>query len=259
MGHTRLGRLPRTRKWQQVIRLIADGAGADEVAAAVLSAAERGLKAVANHTGLIESFWLLTQLTAAARDANFERSLRMRGLNVPDCPTVPAILAAVSDAVDATMPNNRQRTDLGELAQAAVCETINEIATARTTSLFQTTGDDVKRAFWELGTVKNFGQLAKRFYGRLIDKVIQYYLSREAALHVGKGQRFANLASKAAFDDAVRLHSSQVAVIVEKFAGEWMSKRRFENGPAGISRQEAQGFANHAMTKIMGELREGPR
>jgi hypothetical protein len=259
MGHTRLGSLPRTRKWQEVVGLIAIGAGADQIATAVLRAAEQGLVQAAHHKGLVEAFWSLTQLTAAAREKDFAAALRKRGFSVPDNPGLPAILAAVSDAIDQSMPNNRGRTDLGEMAQSAATETINRIVTERTSTLFSSTSEDVQRAFRDLGTVKNFGDLGRRFYGQLIGKVLQFYVSRESANHVGEGQRFANLASKASFDDALNTHCRQASVIVERFAGEWVAKRTWQNGEVGISREEAEGFAHVAMTKIVAELKEGAK
>ena len=47
MGHIRLGNLPRTRKWRQLIALIEVGAGAAQVANATIDAADRGLKEAA--------------------------------------------------------------------------------------------------------------------------------------------------------------------------------------------------------------------
>ena len=47
MGHIRLGNLPKTRKWQQVVDLIEGGAGTAQVANATITAAERGLKLAA--------------------------------------------------------------------------------------------------------------------------------------------------------------------------------------------------------------------
>jgi len=44
MGHIRLGELPRTRKWAQVVGLIEGGAGSAQVANATITAAERGLR-----------------------------------------------------------------------------------------------------------------------------------------------------------------------------------------------------------------------
>lgn len=259
MGHTRLRCLPRTRKWNEVISLIAIGASVDQVANAAMRAAEAGLMAAAHHKGLVESFWLLTQVAAAAREHDFASALRARGLEVPDQPTLPSILAAVTDAIDQSMPNSRGRTDLGEMAQCAAAETINKIVTDRTSSLFGSTPSDIQKAFRELGTVKNFGLLARRFFGQLMNRVLQFYVSRESANHVGSGQRFATLASKAAFDDALDVHCRQASVIVERFAGEWASKRTWEKGEIGIERSDAKDFAHVAMRKIVDELKEGSK
>jgi hypothetical protein len=259
MGHSRLGNLPRTRKWQEVVGLIAIGAGADQVANAVIRAAERGLMAAADHSGLVEAFWTLTQLTAAARDPNFAESLRNRGFDVPDSPSLPAVLAAVSERIDRSMPNSKGRTDLGEIAQCAAVETINQIVTQRTRSLFASGPEDVRNAFRDLGTKKNFGELARQFFGQTTGKVLDAYVSREGGNHVGNGQRFANLADKAEFDRALRTHSHEASAIVERFAGEWLSKRNWQNGPDGISHKDASGFAHVAMTKMVSELKEGAK
>lgn len=259
MGHSRLGSLPRTRKWKEVVGLIAIGAGAEQIANAVIRAAERGLMAAAHHSGLVEAFWALTQLTAAAREPQFAESLRRRGFDVPDSPSLPSVLAAVSERIDQSMPNTRGRTDLGEIAQCAAVETINEIVTARTQSLFGAGHEDVRTAFRDLGTKKNFGELARRFFGQATAKVLDAYVSREGANHVGNGQRFANLADKAEFDKALRTHSHEASAIVERFAGDWLSKRSWQNGPAGIDHNDAGAFAHVAMRKMVDELKEGAK
>ena len=43
MGHTRLGRLPRLRKWQDVVDLVGAGVLTADIAAATLKASQRGL------------------------------------------------------------------------------------------------------------------------------------------------------------------------------------------------------------------------
>lgn len=258
MGHNRLGRLPRSRKWKEVIGLIAAGARADQIAEAIIRAAETGLMTAAHHAGLVEAFWSLTQLTQAAREQDFAEALRARGFNVPDNPSLPAILSAVSQNVDRAMPNNKGRTDLGEMAQSAAVEVTNRIVTERASSLFGATSQDVQRAFHELGTAKNFGELGKRFFGQLTNKVLQFYASRECANHVGNGQRFANLAAKAAFDHAIDAHCRQASVIVQSFAGEWQSKQNWQNkDTGGITRKHVEGFAHQAMKKMVAELKEG--
>ena len=44
MGHTRLGVLPRSRKWQQVIEELRLGSGVNIIAAAAADAAEAGFQ-----------------------------------------------------------------------------------------------------------------------------------------------------------------------------------------------------------------------
>ena len=62
MGHIRLGSLPRTRKWVQVVGLIGGGAGTAQVANATISAAEKGLGLAVRDKGVVEAVWLLIQL-----------------------------------------------------------------------------------------------------------------------------------------------------------------------------------------------------
>jgi len=44
MGHVRLGTLPKTQKWRQVVSLIAGGADVERIAAGSANAAENGLE-----------------------------------------------------------------------------------------------------------------------------------------------------------------------------------------------------------------------
>lgn len=259
MGHTRLGDIPRTRKWQEVVGLIGGGAGAAQIATGVIRAAEQGLQLASDHKALVESFWLLTQLPLAAKERDFAAALRARGLHLSDNPGLMDVVAAVSEAVDARLPNNAGRTDLGEMAQAAASEAIVQIVTERTSSLFGSTPDDVKAGLAGLGTVKQFGAFARRFYARLTDKVLQYYVSRITANNVGgKELRFPTLASKAEFDKALTLHCHEASRIVEDFAGKWFSKTKWEEQGI-ISRDDAAGFAHVAMRKMVDELKAGAK
>ena len=66
MGHIRLGRLPATKKWRQVVALLSDNVSLAEIAAASAEAAEASLAHARKDLALLYSFWLLTQLPIAA-------------------------------------------------------------------------------------------------------------------------------------------------------------------------------------------------
>jgi len=257
MGHVRLGILPRTRKWRQVVALIEGGAGTAQLANATITAAERGLRRAAEDKGLVETIWLLTQLPLAARTQDFAGALRAAGLRVSDSPSLMEVVGALSDAVDLRLANNGGRTDLGEMAQMAAAETIAKEIGGRTQSLFGTTPDDVQRAFAQIATNKQFSGFARQFFARLTNRCLDYFLSRAMAHHVGEGKRFTTLAQQGEFSKALQTHCREAAKIVEVFSGGWFSKTNWEN--TGIPRDKAAGFAHAAMGKIISELREGAR
>ncbi|OGQ96504.1 MAG: hypothetical protein A2521_09475 [Deltaproteobacteria bacterium RIFOXYD12_FULL_57_12] len=255
MGHIRLGNLPRTRKWQQVVALIEGGAGTAQIATATTTAAEQGFKLAAEDKGLVETVWLLTQLPLAARNDNFGQALRNAGLDVSDTPGLMEVVGAFSDAIDRKLANNGGRTDLGEMAQMAASETMSKIIGSRIQNLFGTTSDDIKNAFSKLATNKQFSMFAREFFARLTNKCLDYFVSKAVSQHVGEGKRFRTLAQQSEFTRALGIHSREASKIVEEFSGGWFSKTNWEN--EGISRKDAAGFTHVAMKKIVSELKEG--
>src|SRR5829696_2497208 len=105
MGHVRIGELPRTRRWVQVVDLLGHGASTAQIANATLLAAEAGLRRATQDTGVIETVWLLTRLPLAARSGDFVASLRDCGMNVSDSPGLVEFVGSVTAAIDAKMPN----------------------------------------------------------------------------------------------------------------------------------------------------------
>jgi hypothetical protein len=60
MGHVRLGILPKSRKWNQLVNELRLGADIDEIAASAANAAEASLQAASNDPAFLHAFWLLT-------------------------------------------------------------------------------------------------------------------------------------------------------------------------------------------------------
>jgi hypothetical protein len=254
MGHIRLGELPRTRKWEQVVELIKHDGDAPAIAAATLDAAEKGFQKAAEDEGLGRATWLLTQLPLAARDPNYLERLKALGVTVDGAPGLAELVGAFTDAIDGQMRRTGGRTDFGEMAQMAAAETLTKILGERSRSLFGTSPADVQRELAALGTTKQFGTLARDFFARLTRRYLTFYLSRELSNHVGGERRFAGMSEHAEFNAALDLHCRQASKIVEEFAGSWFSKT---NWKTGISPDDVRGFAWVALKKLRAELRKG--
>ena len=254
MGHIRLGKLPRTRRWKEVLDLISGDGSAAAVAGATLDAADEELSSAARDPGVLRSFWLLTQLPDAARSENFVEALRSLGLNVSNAPTTTEIATAFTEAVDRHVDSQRARTDLGEMAQMAAVETLANTLQERTVSLFGSTSEDVQRELGKLATEKQFGGFARDFFSRFTERFLTYYVDRELPRQVGPEGRFPSTAQQHEFSKALELHCQQASKIVHSFAGAWYSKTRFEQD---LTELRVARFVGYALKKLRLELRRG--
>ncbi len=257
MGHSRLGTLPRTRKWQQVVGLIENGATVGQVANSTLRAAETGFLKASKDEGVIKSIWMLMQLPLAARSQDWPKALRDLGVEVNGAPTLVELVSAVGDSIDRRMRNTGKQSDLGEMAQNALTETLTRKVAEKIPSLFSPNPDDVRSAFSALHTDKNFSSLARDFFSRLTDRYLGYFLDKTLDNHVGEGRRFATLSQVANFKAALRTHCHEAAKIVEEFSGDWRSKTNYQQ--SGISESDVANFTYGAVSKLTAELKEGAK
>jgi hypothetical protein len=263
MGHTRLGPIPKTRKWQEIVELVA-GAGltGDVATAAVnvgaiavrtLDAAQKGLDKAVDDPGVLYTFYLLTQVALASRTSDWQRALADHGIRLSNDSTVFDFTAEVQDAIDRYVSRNSSgATDLGEIAQQSAGEAITSLAGTRTLSLFGGSSVDVQNAIRSLSTRRGFGELGQRFFGRFIARFLNFYLSRVTAAALGS-PRLSDLGDVAQFNDALRSHCDQSARIVRDFCGDWYSKTEYQKG---IDLENTSGFLAVALKKLRAELEQ---
>ena len=260
MGHTRLGAVPKTRKWNELVEQIAGpnliGAAAANIraiAAKTIEAAQKGLDKAADDAGVRYSFYLLTQVALASRTSDWEAALAEHGIRLSNDSTVFDFTAEVQNAIDHYISENTSgATDLSEIAQQSAGEAITSLAQSRTVSLFEGSSADVQNAIRSLSTKKGFGELGQRFFGRFVARFLNFYLSRVTAANLGN-PRLQDLGDIAQFNDALRAHCDQSARIVRDFCGEWYSKTEYQEG---IDLENTSRFLAVAVKKLRSELEQ---
>ena len=254
MGHTRLGDLPQTRRWIQVMELLDETTNPEEITPKTIAAAETGFLKATQDSGFKYAFWLLTQVTLAARKDSFSKELSKLGLEVPKKIGLFDITGAFTKHIDTYLAKTRARTDISEMGQLAAVETLTEKCLERSRGLFGTSPENVQQSIKDLSTKRNFAILARDFFSRFTYRYLNYFLSREASKHVGLNQRFKNIDAHSAFNEALAVHCKQTAVIVQDFAGGWYSKTAYETG---ITPKDAESFTAVALKKLLSELKRG--
>jgi hypothetical protein len=252
MGHVRLGVLPESRKWTVVVQQLFRGGPVAVLAALASKAAEANLEGASGDPAFLHSFWLLTQVPLAARSSAFAQDLRRLGLEVPDQPSLMDIASAFSAAVDQYARKYGGRTDLGEMAQLAAVETLTATVGPTLSSLFEATPGEVQRAIGRFASVDRFGRLAREFFARLMQRCLDYYLSRELGNHIGTS--FRDDRARSRFDSALWQHCREASCFVEAFAGGWYGKNIYQGD--GVTPELVRKFAPVAFRKIRAELRK---
>lgn len=98
MGHIRIGRLPKIRKWRQVISLLnSPSTSPREIARATAEAAEDFFAKRKSDPALAYSYWLLTQIANCARSENFVSELNQIGVDITDVRNTFDFLSLISD------------------------------------------------------------------------------------------------------------------------------------------------------------------
>lgn len=259
MGHIRLGSVPKTRKWIEVVALIANSGDErlfkyeiERIASQTLYAAEAGLNKAINDIGLRFVFYLLTQLVLSARQSNWQEYLLRFGINLSPDATLFDLLAEMQFAIDKYINSNGYPTDISEMAQQALGEAITTLAGPNTITLFGSGRDELRIAIRALSSKQGFARLGQTFFARFIARYLNFYLSRITAAHLG-GNKLRQLGDLSRFNEALKLHCLQGARIVHDFCGDWYSKTEFQQG---INLENTSRFMAVAIKKLQAELRE---
>ncbi len=252
MGHIRLGTLPQSKKWRDVIGLLDSDASLEEVAEAAARASELDLKRAANDPTFQFVTSLLVRLPLMARAPGFEDALSELGVGKDATASVPALLAGLNQVIDLNSFDIGRSSDAGELARSALLESLSVQLRDRLPSLFEPSPQEIRKALASFASGQNFAHLARDFFARLSYRSLDYYLSRELANHTGGDKRFASDADRTEFQRALSQHTFEASRIVEEFAGGWYGKTVWQK--RALDQDAINAFTRYAFRKMRSEL-----
>jgi hypothetical protein len=263
LGHTRLGPLPKSRSWNQVVETLtgsrltgfpvsSSASRVDIVATQTLKAARSTLAKASEDAGVRYAFYLLTRLVMASRHPNWRAVLNEYGITLSDQSGVFDLTTEVQGAIDRYVGGTvGGATDLSEMAQQAVGEALTSLLAAQTPSIFEgADSEDLKKALRTLSTKRGFGHLGQRFFGRFVARFLNFHLSRATAAGLG-APRLQTLGHIGEFNEALTTHCEESARIVRDFCGDWYSKAEYEHG---IDLANSSRFLAVAIKKLRSEL-----
>lgn len=252
MGHFRLGTLPQSKRWREVVGLLESDAPLHDVAEVAARASEADLSHASDDPLFQYVTSLLVQLPLAARAPGFEVGLERLGIDRDRGATVSALLTGIDEAIERWAFEGGRSSDAGELARAALLETLSKNLRGRLPTLFEPTPQEVRTALAGFAGGDRFAMLARDFFARLTYRSLDWYLSRELANHTGPGKRFHSDADRTAFQQALAEHTYEASRIVETYAGGWYGKTVWRD--QSLSQDAINDFTRYAFKKLRSEL-----
>lgn len=254
MGHLRLGHLPRTHRWKQVIGLLESGADLPALADASFHAALTGLKRVPSDSGFLTTLNAIVGLANASRQTDLASALQVAGIDLTAQTSSFGFLSAVARTLSDQLGQVYPRSDVGKIAQDAFLESLTKQVRGKTGSLFGESED--AKSLTSAFRGKQFKSLMHEFYSGFTSRYLTYYLSRELPHHVGAGKRFADLNAHTEFARDFDLYCRQTVRITDEFTPGWVGKAIYE-GDTGAD--AVKRYAHVAFKKLASEFQKGGR
>ncbi len=247
MGHMRLGRLPKTKKWQQVIAAMLGGPeNAEQVAEAVLAAASGHLDAFRTNTTLARCISLLASLPKAAcgdRD-DFCLFLTAVGMGLKEFSTPEAFCGAVGLSL-----TEHSSDHFGLMAIRATQRALLHVLHS-SPPLFDTGTEAIRHSFRPYADARHFATLVRSFFSGFLSRYVRYFVDRELANTCGlEGRTVEDL------DETVRAVDTwarETSRIVEGYAAGWANKNRYAD--ISPTSPAVNGFADYCIEKLRSEV-----
>lgn len=255
MGHQRLGKLPAHRLLPEIVRyLVMGGTPTADLVDHVSEFGREALKLALKDPVFIEALWLLIRLPQAAASENFPAALGEIGM-VGATPTSQSdVLVSYDRALEKVQRQlHAGATDLGEIARRAGLSALGEAIRGALPTLWAPTAADVRVSVAALKGTEHFAALAHRFYANFVERVIHYYVDRNLHNMVGSDRVARSVHDLRTFNEAIRRHCDESALIMRAFARDWLGKNHYQDGKQ-LSQDDVRRFSAHAAEKIRMEL-----
>lgn len=250
MGHERVGRLPRTRRWLSVVEAIKatpeDPEGVARIANSTLSNVRERLDRIERDRGVAAA---LKYLIALAHEAAGGEGTEPP---IPDLSTNPST-ARIALRLCRWVDANRGSPEYAELAKQAASDAIARWSN-REASQQDLFPDhlDVRTRWRQAATGAGFSDVAREFFARFTERYLRYFLDREASASLGsvpeRRQFDAELTKRV---DLVARHAFETSKITQSFSAGWYNRYAREGTP---SDRQIRGFLRLSFQKIREEL-----
>ena len=255
MGHIRLGRLPKTYKWKQVVESLAfSGSSLPEIVSLTSQASEKVLTSSKYIDGLANCYWLFTNIAQASRTDDFIQNLNEIGINILEKDSGVNVLKKIFDYASTGLKNTGSNTVLDQIAIDSFKSAFHNTISQESISLFGCDIASIQRAFKKYSSSNQISKLGREYFSQYMYKSFSFALEKELTNSMSENGRFQSSKDIQEFDKRLKQYCWDVSKIVEDFSGGWYGKHSFEGDIK--NKKKVAAFTSHAITKLLSEVQQ---
>jgi hypothetical protein len=259
VGHERVGRLPRTKKWRKIVAELAGlpttTITVPQLASSTIECVRARFLEIHKDTGVQAAFEFLVGLAATGRTDDLSSEWSKFPIDFTNDPSPLRIAQALRIWVNGRQESLEYRSIAERSATDAIATWYSRQGNQG--DLFGSSGD-AESVWGRASDGAGFCELSRLFFAKFTERYLNYFLEREASAAlptIEDRERFRDQLHQHV--DQVSQHAFETAKITQSFAAGWYNRHVLRGRP---SRGEVERFLSIAFGKIREELlREGSR
>lgn len=253
MGHVRIGFLPHTKQWKDIVKQLSlfggDSAVVAKIANNTLDAVRHTYEELPYDESIIRAILYLANLTFSAKQPDQVAYLNQNGYEVDKELSLISLISSAQEYIAV----GEGSCETNKLAKDAAMQSVIRYYENHNNGQLSLFSDKEQNPFSNAGTGADFCEMARSFFAVFTDKQIKYYVEREAASSINDYRLLNNFTQALAEQaNSIADHTFEISKLMQSFAAGWFNKHSVNAAP---SRADAVSFLTLSFGKMREELR----
>jgi hypothetical protein len=253
MGHIRIGFLPRTKQWNNIIEQLSkfDGSFDDiqNISYATLNSIRNLYDELHLDESIQKSINFLAIIVNSAKQDNQIEYLKNHGYAIDNNMSLFSIIESVKNLIN----TENGSLEINKMAKDAIMHSIASYYNSHTQTQLSLLGDKNKSPIQNLNGGSSFCEMARSFFAEFTSRQIKYYLERSAADAINDYNKLSIFTNGINSNlNTIADHAFDISNIMQSFAAGWFNKHAITSSP---NQEQITNFLRISFNKMREELR----
>ena len=252
MGHERVGALPHSKRWRDIVAQMESSGSGEEVVAlarATLQAVQSRYQRLHRDDGVVSAFQFLIALSKSASTGNWQSDSHAPVIDLNNNPSPLRLVVELRSWVDAHQ-GSKEYADIAKKASADAIMLWSEKQKQQLT-LFSDENDP-KYIWQKADNGAGFCEVSRLFFSKFTERYLNYFLERKASAVLADSRKRDNQGEQLQEQiDSVSKYAFETSQITQSFAAGWFHRNAHNKIP---HKEEIERFLYLAFGKIQEEL-----